>query len=199
MIIILIFLTLSLSALAEPACACGWWGDGEMSLNDDVLRTQDGLPVETTLSLSTIKLPGKMGYGIAVSEPGQAIPYLLATSGQPVYRIADFKIFDFRSVIDLGTPETTAQLHRSETEAAKLQYFNIPVTGNMPNQKQTDIFNNIIVNTHNRPLLVYAPRTELLGVMWVLYRLNLGSPLEFSIKEGRSLGLTKEQEIKLRN
>ena len=61
------------------------------------------------------------------------------------------------------------------------------------------IFNNIIVNTHNRPLLVYAPRTELLGVMWVLYRLNLGSPLEFSIKEGRSLGLTKEQEIKLRN
>ncbi len=189
----------SLILLAEPAYACGWWGDGEMSQSDDEIIAPDGRPVEQSLGLKSMKLPGRMGYGIAVPGPGRAIPYLLATLGQPVTRISELKIFGFRSVIDLGTPASTAALHRAETEAVGMRYFNIPIEGDMPNSKQADFFNNIVINANNGPLLVYAPRAALIGVMWASYRLSVGSPLAFVLSEGRSLGLSEEQEKTLRD
>ena len=201
MVVVRCLLLSSLLLLADAAYAyayaCGWWGDGEMSQNGDDILTPDGRPVEQFLDLKSMKLPGRMGYGVAVPEPGRVIPYLVATSGQPVKRIAEFKVFGFRSVIDLGTPTSTADLHRSETEAAGLQYFNIFIESNIPNRKQVELFNKLVIDAHNGPLLVYAPRAELLAVMWASYRLSLGAPLEFVLKEGRTLGLTREQEIKL--
>ncbi len=184
----------------SQTAACGWWGDGEASDSDDAIEVDAlGRPVVESLILKSMKLPGRMGYGIAVPEPGRAIPYLLATSGRPVKRIDKLKDLGFRSVIDLGTPEATARLHRSETEAVGMQYFNIPVEGDIPNEKQTDSFNRVVVNAHNGPLLVYAPRAALLGMMWASYHLSLGAPLEFALREGRSLGLSAEQEMELRN
>ena len=185
--------------LTKPAYACGWWGDGEMSRSDKDIITADGRPVEQYLGLESMKLPGRMGYGIAVPGPGRAIPYLLATFGQPVTRISEFKIFDFRSVIDLGTSEPAASLHRAETEAVGMRYFNIPIDGDMPSGKQFTAFNQTVLNANNGPLLVYAPRAALIAVMWASYRLSVGSPLEFVLSEGRSLGLSGEQETELRN
>ncbi len=189
----------ALLLLANPAHACGWWGDGEKSRSDDDIIAADGRPVEQSLGLKSMKLPGKMGYGIAVPGPGRAIPYLLATFGQPVTRISEFKIFGFRSVIDLATPAATAALHRAETEAADMRYFTIPIEGAMPSAKQSIAFNQAVLNTHNVPLLVYAPRAALIAVMWASYRLSRGSPLAFVLSEGRSLGLSGEQETELRD
>ncbi|NQU56896.1 MAG: hypothetical protein HQ513_06645 [Rhodospirillales bacterium] len=169
-----------------------------MSQSDDDIIAADGRPVEQSLGHKSMKLPGKMGYGIAVSGPGRAIPYLLATFGQPVTRISEFKIFGFHSVIDLATPASTAALHRAETEAVDLRYFNIPIEGNMPSSKQSAAFKQIILNANNGPLLVYAPRAALIAVMWASYRLSIGSPLEFVLSEGKSLGLSGEQETELR-
>jgi len=199
MVAVRFLLLSSLLLLAESAYACGWWGDGEMSRNDSDITTHDGHPLEQSLSLKSMKLPGKMGYGIAVPEPGRAIPYLLVTLGQPITHINELKVFGFRSVIDLGSSEQTAHLHRSEIEPAGMQYFNVPIEGDMPNRKQTGFFNRIVVNAHNGPLLVYAPRAELLAVMWASYRIRLGSSMEFTLREGRTLGLTEEQETELRN
>ncbi|MBT4934997.1 MAG: hypothetical protein HOL66_16245 [Rhodospirillaceae bacterium] len=130
---------------------------------------------------------------------GWAIPYLLATFGQPITRISEFKIFGFRSVIDLATPASTAALHRAETEAVGMRYFNIPIEGDMPSRKQSALFNQTVLNANNGPLLVYTPRAALLGVMWASYRLNLGSSVEYAFQEGKSLGLTEQQEAELRN
>ena len=140
-----------------------------------------------------------MGYGIAVPEPGRAVPYLIATMGQPLTRIGELKIFGFRSVIDIGTPIDESKRHRLETEATGMRYFNIALTTNIPTTQQSTHFNEIVLNANNSPLLIYAPRAELIGIMWASYRIALGSPLEFVLQEGRSLGLTKEQETKLRN
>jgi len=184
--------------IGESAYACGWWGDGEVDSSDDAIEVDArGRPLEQSLSIDSMKLPGQMGYGIAVPEPGRVTPYLLATFGQPVTRIGEFKIFGFRSVIDLGTP-AVARLHRSETEAAGMRYFHVAVQGDMPNRQQADSFNRIVVDANNGPLLVYAPKAELLAVMWAFYRLYLGSPVEFALQEGRALGLTEKQEVNLR-
>ncbi len=180
------------------AQACGWWGDSEMSSRrDNAVISADGKSLEYSLNIATMKLPGRRGYGIAVPEPGRVSPYLIETGGQPLARIQDLQIFGFRSVIDLGPAVPEAASHRAETMAVGMGYFHIPITGNMPNPEQVDTFNRIIIDAHNGPLLVYAPRSELIGVMWASYRLSLGAPLSFALTEGRSLGLTQEQEINL--
>ena len=185
--------------MADAAFACGWWGDNEMtSARNAAAAALRGHTIEENLNLKTMKLPGKMGYGIAVPKPGRAMPYLLATFGQPLTNIKDLKIFGFRSVIDLATPASTARLHRAESEAAGMHYFNILLEGEIPNEKQIGDFNEIVINESNGPLLVYASKAELISVMWAFYRLRMGSSIEFVIQEGRTLGLTSVQEALLR-
>jgi hypothetical protein len=179
--------------------ACGWWGDGELNRDDDIALTgEDGKSLPRTLSIQNAKLPGRMGYGIAVTEPGLAIPYLQATRGHQVNSIAELKTFGFKTVIDLGTPVKEARLHQLETETLGIHYINIPIEGNLPSKKQLSYFTQQVVNhsSHNM-LLVYAPNATLLGTMWAAYRINLGAPLEFAIKQGKKLGMENEQESAL--
>jgi protein tyrosine phosphatase (PTP) superfamily phosphohydrolase (DUF442 family) len=189
-----------LAMLPESVHACGWWGDGEMTRHDDiVLTTPGGKSLPQTLTYMTSKLPGRMGFGIAIPNPGQAIPYLQATRGHQINRIAELKAFGFETVIDLGTPEKTAKLHRAETEALGMRYINIPVNGAVPSQEQVNDFTQKVVDASSDMLLVYAPTSALLGTMWAAYRINLGAPIEFAIRQGNKLGMEAEQETALRN
>ena len=136
---------------------------------------------------------------IAVPDPGRAIPYLQATRGRQVNRIAELKAFGFKTVIDLGTPAKTAQLHRAETEALGMRYFNIPVDGETPSREQVNDFTQKVVDAADDMLLVYAPSSSLFGAMWAAHRINLGAPMEFAINRGRDLGMEAVQETILRN
>ncbi len=199
--IIAIALVLPGLVVAAPnaARACGWWGDGETSREDSTkFPTHDGKPLPERVSLETSRLPNEMGFGIAVPEPGRAIPYLQATYGRQPTRIGEFKTYGFHAVIDLGTPSDTAALHRAETEAAGLSYFSIPVVGETPSDRQTQRFSRIVLESADKSLLVYSPSSPLLAMMWAAHRINSGSPVSFAIAEGRSLGLTEAQEEALR-
>lgn len=183
----------------NPTLACGWWGDGETSREDRTqFPTHDGTPPPERVSLETARLPNEMGFGIAVPEPGRAMPYQLATFGRHPGRIGEFRTFGFRAVIDLGTPPETAAKHRAETEAAGMSYFNIPVVGDTPSVPQAQRFSRIVLEVGEEPLLVYAPSSGLLAMMWASHRLNFGSTVSFAVAEGRSLGLTDAQEQTLR-
>lgn len=192
-------LTSSLVLLAGPVYACGWWGDAEMSRfhRDDVTAPR-GEPLPEVVDQQSAKLPGRTGYGIAVPEPGKAVPYLQATYGRPLNRISELRAFGFAAVIDLGTPEETARLHRAETEAVGMRYFSIPVKGDTPSIEQANLFSQIVYDYSRSPLLVYAPTAPLLGAMWASHRINHGASLDFAINEGRLLGLTPQQESVLR-
>lgn len=184
----------------KSAHACGWWGDGEVNRNDGaVLTSPDGKPLPQTLTLKTAKLPGRMGYGIAIPDPGRAIPYLQTTRGRQINRIAELKAFGYETVIDLGTPAKTARLHQMETEALGMHYISIPVADVMPTQEQVNEFSQNVIDASSNMLLVYAPNSALLGTMWAAYRINLGAPIEFAIQEGRKLGMRTDQETILRN
>ena len=179
----------------ETAHACGWWGDGEMNQDDD-----PAFPPVTDASGRVLpgdeasKLPGRMGYGIAVPDPGHAVPYLEATYGRRINRIGELKSLGYETVIDLGMPPETARLHRAETEAAGMRYFNIPIERDFPDKDQVERFGRLIVESGRDPLLVYAPTAGLLGIMWASYRIGyLGAPPSFAVEEGRSLGMTREQ------
>lgn len=182
-----------------PVYACGWWGDGEMGRHTGAdITSPGGKRANTRLDLKAAKLPGRDGYGIAVTQPGLAVPYLQATYGRPLNRIADLKAIGFAAVIDVGTPEQTARLHRAETEVAGMRYLNIPVKGDMPNIQQIRLFNRMITKSGGAPLLVYAPSAPLLAFIWAAHRISLGAPFAFAIQQGKSLGLTAGQETELR-
>ncbi|MCU7923516.1 MAG: hypothetical protein KZQ88_12565 [Candidatus Thiodiazotropha sp. (ex Dulcina madagascariensis)] len=68
----------------------------------------------------------------------------------------------------------------------------------MPSQEQVDDFTQKVIDASNSRLLVYSPTSALLGAMWAAYRINLGAPLEFAIKQGKNLGMETEQEAVLR-
>ncbi len=85
-----------------------------------------------------------------------------------------------------------------ETEAAKMRYFNIPVTDEVPDQTQVNDFTHKVIDASKNMLLVYAPSSALLGTMWAAYRINLGAPIEFAISQGRELGMMPNQEAILR-
>lgn len=191
---------LFLSAMPPaPVHACGWWGDGEMNRDDNiVLTTPDGKPVPETLDINSAKLPGRMGYGIAVTESGRAVPYLQATYGRQLNRISELKVFGFQAVIDLGTAAKTANLHQTETESVGMSYFNIPIKGDMPTAGQARLFSRKVMEFHHGSLLVYAPTAPLLGMIWASHRIYHGAPLEFAVREGKSLGMTDEQIAVLR-
>ncbi len=192
----LLFLATTLPGAAH---ACGWWGDGEMNRDDDsVVTGMDGRPVPGTLSPDTTKLRGRAGYGIAVTKPDRALPYLQATFGRRIRRIGEFKAFGFMTVIDLGTSADTARLHRAETEAAGLRYVNVPIVGVMPNEAEIKRFSLEIVRHSRDLLLVYSPTSALLGTMWASHRIDLGAPLEFAVAEGKALGMRPSEESQVR-
>ena len=191
--------SISILAAFFQAQACGWWGDGDVGRDNvaPVLNAPDGSVLDQSLNLKSAKLPGEMGYGISVPDPGRATPYLLATFGRPVNRIGELKTYGFEAVIDLGTPEKTALLHKAETEAVGMKYFNIPIAGDMPTRQQVKQFRQMVLASSKAPLLVYAPTSRLLGATWAAYRLSFGTPFSFALNEGRALGLTPEQEREL--
>ncbi len=183
-----------------PAQPCGWWGDGEMSKHyEEARKAPDGSIIPTTLDLATAKLPGREGYGMAVIEPGKAVPYLLATFGRPLVRIEELKAFDFVGVIDLGNPASTAELHRVETEAAGMRYFSIAVASDTPSIEQTRDFARMVAESGEGALLVHAPTAALLAFMWAAHRLESGAPADYAAMQGRLLGMTPEQETVLRS
>ncbi|MEG3617642.1 hypothetical protein V5T82_04155 [Magnetovibrio sp. PR-2] len=188
--------TLTLSAIAPNAVkACGWWGDGdvgrELSLPPEI--DLSGKSLEQNPSLQSAKLPGEMGYGIALPNPGRALPYLLTTNGRPVNKIGELKAYGYKAVIDLGTAPKSAKLHRAETEAVGMTYYSLPLEGNMPSQDEVMLFRELVLASSDAPLLVYAPKASLLGVMWAGYRLSFKTPLSYALTEGRDLGLTDAQ------
>lgn len=188
------------TTIAGPASACGWWGDGEMSQEgnaavDDVGGEPDAGPIPA--GVEAARLPGKAGYGIAVFRPDMAVPYLRATNGQRITGIEQLKEAGFVAVIDLGTPAATARLHRVETEALGMHYVNIPATGGIPAAERVALFAGTIDDPANRPLVVYAPESSLLGNMWVLHRLAQGAPLGTALGEGLAFGISREIEESL--
>ncbi|PUB89108.1 MAG: hypothetical protein DBP01_10865 [gamma proteobacterium symbiont of Ctena orbiculata] len=197
---LILFLTCIMLMSPGHISACGWWGDGEVNREDnEAITTPDGRVLPHIVNHHSSKLPGRMGYGIAIPDPGRAIPYLQATMGRPLNRIAELSAFGFKTVIDIGTSEKSARLHRKETEVLGMRYISIPVDGNLPSREQVEDFTQHVVDASHGMLLVYAPRSELLGTMWAAYRMNLGAPVGFAIKEGRELGMLPDQEITLRN
>jgi len=182
-----------------PATACGWWGDGETNREDlATIPTHDGKPLPQVLNLKTAKLPGRLGYGIAVPEPGRAVPYLQATFGRPLVNIGDLKAYGFKTVIDLGASGPVADRHKAKSEAVGMVYHSIKLENDLPSMDQTKLFSELVLKSAEDALLVYAPTSALLGMMWASHRLNMGSSIEFAISEGRLLGLTGEQEGVLR-
>lgn len=192
-----------------PASACGWWGDGDSEEDDAVAIGADGRPAPDAKPPSGrvdsgtgghvsgpggfrgIEVPApRSGYGMVIQRDGGAVPYLDAVKGRPVYSIQQLRHLGFLAVIDLGTGPTVAALHRRETEALDMKYFNIPIDGDVPSPAQASRFQAVLSARENLPILVFSASAEMLGGMWASYLLAEGSTQERALGEGREFGLS---------
>ena len=198
----LCFILLTLT-LPSPVSACGWWGDGEATTNDDaieidaqgnpiLLKRQQGLG---PLLPSPMKVPRAMGYGIAIKSPDQAVPYLDATGGLAANSIGQLAGLGYAAVIDLGTPPSVAALHRAETENLRMRYFNIPGGDKVLTEKDVTRFAAIVTDNANLPLLVFGRSKQTLGRLWARFRLAQGADEGTANQEGRLLGLPENEKI----
>jgi hypothetical protein len=195
----LFFIAILLSPpLSSPATACGWWGDGEAADSDDAIAVDGkGQPIvlRNPLMLSPMKVPQAMGFGIAVNHNKRAVPYLEGTGGLAANKIGQLAKMGYAAVIDLGTPESVATLHRRETMDHGMRYFNI--TGGETSWSQKDIirFATIVNENTNLPLLVFGQSRSLLGRIWTGFRLSQGANNMTAHEEGRLLGLPEGEKI----
>ena len=191
--------TVLVLALLIPlgAGACGWWGDGEMN-RDQLLPgiASGGRQIPLFLDRESIALPGNR-YGIAITEPGQAQPYLQATYGRPIGSIEDFGAYGFRTIIDLVplVGQTVQELPKDLPKP--MQHYRVSVASPVPERNQIAVFADLVLDTANLPALVIAPSAEALAGMWVAYRLEFGTPPSYAIAEAVAMGLQPEQEAAL--
>lgn len=193
----------------QPASACGWWGDGEGDDTGAIEIGPDGQPVmkrgpvwkmgddqdQSPATPEGLEVPApRSGYGIVVRQDGSAVPYLNAVPGQHPYSIQQLHSAGFPTVIDLGTPPMVAALHRRETEALGMKYFNIPVADDAPDKAHVARFNDILSARENLPVLVFSASANLLGKIWARHRLTGGLPWDQAVREGRRLGFSEGGE-----
>ena len=191
--------TVLVIALLLPfgAGACGWWGDGEMN-RDQLLPgiASGGRQIPLFLDRESITLPDNR-YGIAITEPGQAQPYLQATYGRPPGSLEDFGAYGFRAIIDLGSPVDQDPQEFPGGLPHPMRLYHVPVTSMVPERNQIEEFRDLVLDAANLPALVIAPSAEALAGTWAAYRLEFGTPPSYAIAEAVAMGLQPEQEAVL--
>ena len=78
-----------------------------------------------------------------------------------------------------------------------MRYVSIPVPDGMPTPEQVEFFTGTIGDSANRPLVVFAPESDLLGNMWVLHRMGQGALRSTAFGEGMAFGTSAELEAYL--
>ena len=191
--------TILVIALLIPfgAGACGWWGDGEMN-RDQLLPgiASGGRPIPLSLDRESITLPGNR-YGMAITEPGQAQPYLQATYGRPINSVHDLGGYGFRAIIDLAPLADQAVQKLPKDLPQPMRHYHVPVVSKVPAGKQVAEFRDLVLDAANLPAIVIAPTAEMLAGMWASYRLEFGTPPSYAISEAVAMGLQPEQEAVL--
>ena len=179
------------------AGACGWWGDGEMN-RDQLLPgiAPGGRQVPLSLDRDSITLPGNR-YGMAITEPGQAQPYLQATYGRPINSIRDLGGYGFRAIIDLAPLADQDVQELSRGLPQPMRQYHVPVASMLPERSQVAEFRDLVLDAANLPAIVIAPTAEALAGMWAAYRLEFGTPLSYAIAEAVAMGLQPGQEAAL--
>ncbi|UCH38692.1 MAG: hypothetical protein JSU67_10990 [Gammaproteobacteria bacterium] len=155
-----------------------------------------GRQIPLVLDRESITLPGNR-YGIAVTEPGQAQPYLQATYGRPISSIEDFVTYGFRTIIDLAPLVGQGSQAFPGGLPRPMRYYHVPVASLMPGRIQVVEFRDLVLDSANLPTIVIAPAAEVLAGMWAAYRLEFGTPLSYTITEAVAMGLQPEQEAAL--
>ncbi len=182
----------ALAFYASPALACGWWGDGELNQDADEAMVRE--PDAEHPGLQDALVPDGSGYGIAITQDGRALPYRRAIGENNPATITELMKTGFTTVVDLDSPAGASRLHRSETEAARMIYISLGITGAIPTPEQVRRFLHAANDPANRPLLVFSNSPDLLGIMWAIRQLNQGNPPGQAFGEGRALGLSREGE-----
>jgi protein tyrosine phosphatase (PTP) superfamily phosphohydrolase (DUF442 family) len=120
-----------------------------------------------------------------------------ATGGQPKGKAyAQAADAGFRSVLSLRTTDEGIDLARERTqvEAHKMRYFNIPVVSAAPRPEQADEFLRITRDTSNHPMLINCATANRVGAFMMILRvIDHGWSVERALEEALKIGLRGDE------
>jgi uncharacterized protein (TIGR01244 family) len=103
----------------------------------------------------------------------------------------------FKSVLDLRTPEEGTAEEETQVTAAGISYTNLPIGKVTPTPAEVQQFGEIVENPDRGPLLIHCASANRVGMIWAMYRVNKGIPLEEALLEGRTIGMKVSREVEV--
>lgn len=114
----------------------------------------------------------------------------LSTAGNPgAENMQALRDAGFVTVIDLRRAREQIADEQVAAEAAGLEYHNLPLGGNKPNQTIMEQLVAIIDQAEHRPVLLYCASGNRAGTLWAMYQVDHGVPVASAIEQGRAAGM----------
>ncbi|MDH5736859.1 MAG: sulfur transferase domain-containing protein [Gammaproteobacteria bacterium] len=113
--------------------------------------------------------------------------------------IGELKSSGFRTLIDLRTPIEGVEEIGNAARQQGLQFYNLPVGGEPPSENVINEFTTIIEEQGDGPILFYCGSANRAGLVWGMYRISKGVPVETAINEAGKIGMKPGREQQLRD
>lgn len=110
-----------------------------------------------------------------------------------------FKDAGFRTVVSLLTEDEGVRAHTRWALKAGIDYINLGVTAEGPDDSVLEAFKGIMADPENHPVMVHCASANRVGALWARYRIDMGVPAEVAFQEARTIGLQPELEQTVRN
>ena len=104
----------------------------------------------------------------------------------------------FKTVLDLRTALEGTAAEMSEVEQADINYYNIPIATELPDQQAVAKFSRLLEDPTRGPLLVHCASANRVGTLWALYQITQDVPVELALEEGRTIGMSAGREQQVR-
>jgi uncharacterized protein (TIGR01244 family) len=120
----------------------------------------------------------------------------VATAGQPTdAAFADIEKAGFKAVLNLRTEEEGSVEERAKVEALGLEYYNIPMGKDGINPENVALFEKILGDSKNRPILIHCGVSARVGAMWYIHQvLGEGKDEASALEEAKKAGLRPSLE-----
>ncbi|MGH9333357.1 MAG: fused DSP-PTPase phosphatase/NAD kinase-like protein [Vicinamibacteria bacterium] len=120
----------------------------------------------------------------------------VATAGQPSdAAFSDIQKAGFKAVLNLRTEEEGSVEERSKVEALGLDYYNIPIGSDGISKEQVALFEKILGESKNRPILIHCASSNRVGAMWFIHEvLGEGKDEASALEEAKKAGLKSNLE-----
>lgn len=162
-------------------------GASVSALSDDAALSEDAL---LPFVVSDDRAQAPFGQGMTNVENYSRAAPSVGTGGMiRDGAMSTFRDKGFKSVVSLLNPGEGVEAHTRWAREAGIDYYNLGVTPEGPDDSVLEQFKAILADPDNHPVMVHCSSANRVGSLWARYRIDMGVPVEVAFQEARTIGL----------